>query len=94
MANKYYVYILCNDKKNVLYVGVTNNICRRLSEHVSNLNNGFTHKYKIHKLIYAEVYSSIKTAILREKQIKRWSRVKKEQLINTANPQWEEIDPF
>ncbi len=92
--NKYYVYILCNEKKTVLYVGVTNNLSRRLEEHKSYAVDGFTKKYRVRILIYAESFGDIKAAIAREKQIKHWSRAKKVFLINTLNPEWEELTVF
>lgn len=76
----------------MLYVGVTNNLVRRLEEHKSGLNNGFTHKYNINKLVYFEIFDYIDKAIEREKQIKAYSRIKKESLINTKNPHWQELD--
>ena len=94
MEYNYYVYILCNTKKTVLYVGVTNNLGRRVYEHTIGIHEGFTKKYKTCTLIYAEKYNDVTTAITREKQIKRWSRVKKEALIAAVNPEWEEIAPF
>ncbi len=77
----------------MLYVGVTNNIVRRLAEHKSGLNDGFTHKYNINKLVYFETYDYINLAIAREKQIKAYSRIKKDNLINAKNPDWIELDP-
>ena len=94
MDNKYYVYILCNTTKSVLYIGVINDISRRLAEHKQGLIKGFTKRYNVHTLIYAEAYADVKTAIMREKQLKHWSRQKKEQLINSVNPEWEEILPY
>ena len=94
MENKYYVYILCNKTKSVLYVGMTNDLQRRLSEHKSGAIDGFTKKYNVHCLVYVESFDDVKTAILREKQIKHWSRSKKEELVNSVNPEWNEIPPF
>ena len=94
MDNNYFVYILCNEAKTVLYVGVTNDLRRRLTEHKQGMVEGFTKKYNVDILVYAESRSDIKTAIAREKQIKRWSRKKKENLINTINPEWEELRPY
>ena len=81
----YYVYILSNNYGNVLYVGVTNNLVRRVYEHKNNLVEGFTKKYKTHKLVYFEETSDVNSAITREKQIKNYSREKKELLIDTKN---------
>lgn len=84
----YYTYILQSNNGNVLYIGVTNNLSRRMYEHRNNLIEGFTSKYNCHKLLYFEQTNSIESAILREKQLKRWSRSKKNQLIEKANPQY------
>jgi len=82
---KYYLYILTNKNKTVLYVGVTNNLFRRLNEHAENKST-FTKKYNCKYLIYYEFHSSIAKAIEREKQIKSWKRIKKEELVRTINP--------
>ena len=89
--HNYFVYIITNKNKTVLYIGVTNNLERRLHEHKNKLINGFTKKYNCNILIYFEHTDNIESAILREKQLKRWSRNKKETLINKSNPRWEEI---
>lgn len=86
-----YVYILANGKNGTLYIGVTNNLARRLYEHKNNLVKGFTKKYGIHKLVYYEVYQDIKEAILREKQMKKWKRYWKIKLINQFNPTWSDL---
>ena len=83
----YYVYITANKNNNVIYIGVTNNIERRIYEHKSGEIKGFTQKYNVHKLVYVEMYSNIK----REKQLKGWSRSKKNILIETTNPDWNEL---
>ena len=90
----YYTYITTNKRKTVLYVGVTNNLIRRIGEHKSGQIDGFTKRYNVDILIYAEKYDEIETAIAREKQIKSWSRIRKEKLIETANKDWVEILPF
>lgn len=90
----YYTYITTNKRKTVLYVGVTNNLTRRINEHKSGQIDGFTKRYNVDILIYAEKYEEIKTAIAREKQIKSWSRTRKEKLIETTNKDWTEIMPF
>ncbi len=86
----YYVYIITNPDKTVLYTGVTNNLKRRLSEHYESRGerNHFAGKYYCHKLLSFERFDVIDDAIAREKQIKRWSRKKKEFLIETINPKW------
>ena len=86
MKNEYYVYILTNRFNNLLYVGVTNDIVRRISEHKSHSIQGFTERYKIDKLVYVESRKDINDAIAREKQIKSWNRKRKFDLINTQNP--------
>lgn len=87
----YYVYILTNWNNKVMYVGVTNNLERRLYEHKNNLADGFTKKYNIHKLVYFEDTSDIKVAIEREKQIKGWTRAKKNVLVESDNPEWHDL---
>jgi len=93
MAFTYYVYILTNRNNTVLYTGVTNDLDRRVEEHRSPANHGFTARYRVHKLVYYEEYDDIEEAILREKQIKGGSRQKKIDLINEMNPKWEELFP-
>ena len=87
----YYVYILTNSSNNVLYVGVTNDLERRCYEHKQKLIKGFTQKYNVDKLVYFEVFDSIELAIFREKQIKGYSRSKKDKLINEFNLEWKEL---
>jgi len=89
--NNYYVYILTN-KSNTLYIGITNDLIRRLYEHKNKLIAGFTKKYNIDKLIYYEVFDSPETAIQREKEIKSWTRKKKLELIKKINPNFEELE--
>ena len=89
-----YVYIMASKNNTVLYVGVTSNLPRRVYEHKTGLIEGFTKQYNIHKLVYAEKFDNIKAAILREKQLKGWSRAKKDALITAANPDWSELPPF
>ena len=87
MHNTYYIYIMSNTKNTVLYVGMTNDLKRRVEEHKSNSIPGFTQKYCCHKLVYYETYSDVNQAIYREKQIKGWLRSKKDVLINSINPE-------
>jgi len=87
----FYVYILTNKTHNVLYTGVTNDIKRRLYEHRNELIKGFTQKYHVHQLMYYEQYFDIRTAILREKEIKNLLRRKKEELISHFNPSWSDL---
>lgn len=87
MAN-YFVYILTSTKNTVLYIGVTNDLIRRLTEHQEGINKGFTQKYNLHKLVYYEQFPEIHKAIKREKQLKKWKRIWKDELINSFNPEW------
>jgi len=90
----YYVYILTNAHNTVFYIGVTNNIVKRVFEHKTGLVDGFTKKYKLKKLIYLEEYSDIKEAIAREKQLKNWHRQWKINLIRKANPEFNDLSVF
>lgn len=87
----YYVYVLTNDSNKVMYIGITNNIGRRIYEHKNSLIDGFTKKYRIHKLVHCERYEDVKIAIQREKQLKGWRRSKKNALVETTNPEWKDI---
>jgi putative endonuclease len=88
----YFVYILTNgDRHTVLYIGITNSLERRASEHSLGLGSAFARQYNAHKLIYFEAYSDPTSAIAREKQLKRWSRAKKEALIDRRNPEWRDL---
>ena len=89
--NSYYVYILTNWKGNVMYIGVTNDLERRLYEHKNELVEGFTKRYHVHKLVYYEETSDVKAAIEREKQLKNWARAKKDALVETMNPMWKDL---
>ena len=91
MNTNYYVYNLTNWNIRVLYVGVTNDLRRRLSEHRQGLIEGFTKQYHVHKLVYFEHYGDVQDAIRREKEIKGWTRAKKNALITEANPFWKEL---
>jgi putative endonuclease len=86
--HNYYVYLLANWNNKVLYVGVTNNLERRLYEHKNKLVEGFTKKYNVNKLVYYEMTSDVNAAIRREKEIKKWRREKKNKLIEKLNPNW------
>lgn len=87
----YFVYMLTNKNNTVLYTGVTNNLKRRLYEHQHNLIDGFTKKYNVHKLVYFDYTTDVRSAIAREKQIKGWSRAKKNALINELNSEWKDL---
>lgn len=88
--HQYYVYLITNDWNTVLYIGVTNNLERRVHEH-SNSQGSFTSRYKLNKLVYFEETNDIKAAIEREKQLKSWSRKRKDALINSMNPEWKDL---
>ena len=91
--SKYYVYIMCSRSNSTIYVGVTNNLERRVIEHRTPHNNSFTTRYSCHKLVYYEEYSSVDQAIAREKQIKSWSRERKDRLIDIMNQERNELMP-
>ena len=91
MNNNYYIYILSSENNSTIYVGVTNNLIRRVYEHKNNMVEGFTKKYNVHKLVYFEKTSDVNSAIAREKQIKIWKRLKKNLLIEQVNPQWRDL---
>lgn len=84
----YYVYIITNFNKTVLYTGVTNDLKRRLFEHKNGIYNGFSKRYKCKYLVYYEKFNNVKHAIEREKEIKGWRRSKKEELISNTNMEW------
>lgn len=87
-----FVYIMTNKNHSTLYIGVTNDLCRRIGEHKNHLfKNSFTDKYNLENCIYFEEFPTIEVAIKREKEIKKWNRQKKEDLINSKNPDWKEF---
>lgn len=88
--NNYYIYILASHS-GTLYIGVTNNLERRILEHKEGSIEGFTKKYGCNRLVYYEEYDDINFAISREKQLKNWNRAKKESLIKTLNPGWSDL---
>jgi putative endonuclease len=87
----YYVYILTTNNHRVMYTGITNHLIRRVDEHRNHLADGFTKKYNITKLVYFENTEDVSAAIAREKQLKGWRRSKKDKLIETINPNWEDL---
>ena len=91
MHTESFVYLLANKHNSVLYTGVTNDLIRRVYEHKNKMVAGFTQKYNVERLVYFEVCSGIVVAIEREKQIKGWSRKKKQDLINSLNPEWDDL---
>jgi len=88
---QYYVYILASKKNGVLYIGITSGLVKRVYEHKNNLIEGFTKKYHVHKLVYYEEINDVYTAITREKQIKKWNRAWKVQLIEKNNSDWGDL---
>ena len=93
MAKTYDVYILARTLGGTLYVGVTNDLIRRVYEHRMGLADGFTKKYRVHRLVYFEPYGDIELAIQREKRLKKWNRAWKIQLIEENNPNWVDMYP-
>ena len=88
---RYYVYIMSNIANTVLYIGLTNDLARRVREHKSGAIPGFTQKYNCHKLVYYEEFSEVDQALERKKKKKKWSRVKKDSLIDTMNKDREDL---
>ncbi len=88
---QYCVYILASKQNGTLYTGVTNDLKRRVSEHKSNINPGFTQKYSVHTLVYYECTDDIEAALSREKALKKWKRAWKLKLIETNNPKWRDL---
>ena len=91
MQRQYCVYILTNKTRRVLYIGVTSNLPKRIFEHKNKLAEGFTKKYNIDKLVYFEQTEDINSALHREKQLKKWKRIWKIELIDKFNPEWENL---
>lgn len=89
--NEYYVYILSNFTNTTLYVGVTNDLKRRLFEHKNKMLPGFTEKYNVDKLVYFEKVTDVKSAIQREKNLKKWKRIWKDELIKKFNPTYKDL---
>ena len=91
----YYVYMMTNRYSNVLYIGVTNDLVRRVWEHRNHLiNDSFTARYHLTKLVYFEMTNDIHSAIAREKQMKSWNRARKNALVESQNPTWEDQYPM
>ena len=89
---QYYVYILSNNHRNVIYTGVTNDLVRRVWEHKNHFDkSSFTSRYNVENLVYYEVTTNVESAILREKQIKSWNRNRKNKLIESKNPEWVDL---
>jgi len=87
----YYVYILASKRRGTLYIGVTNDLIRRMYEHKNGLVEGFTKKYKVHNLVYYQQCEDVESVIQREKQLKAWHREWKIRLIEETNPAWKDL---
>ena len=90
-GKNYYVYILTNWNNKVMYIGVTNNLERRVYEHKNKLIKGFTQKYNVNKLVYFEETSDVLSALEREKEVKKWRREKKDTLVLKVNDKWKDL---
>jgi putative endonuclease len=90
---QFYVYILASKIGGTLYIGVTNNLIRRVYEHREKFVEGFTKQYDVTRLVYYEAHSEIEAAIVREKQMKKWNRAWKVRLIEETNPNWDDLYP-
>ncbi len=88
---QYYVYILASKKNGTLYIGVTGDLVKRVYEHKQNEVEGFTKQYHVHNLVYYEIHKDVNEALLREKQMKKWNRQWKINLIEKNNPQWVDL---
>ena len=91
MSPTYYVYIMANQRDGTIYIGVTNNLARRVYEHREKLFRGFSSTYDTNRLAYYEPYADVRDAIKREKQLKKWKRVWKIDLIEQSNPEWRDL---
>jgi len=89
----YYIYILSNRKRTVLYTGLTNSLERRIHQHRMGAQNGFTKRYNCNRLLYYEHFTEIESAIAREKEIKKWFRRRKDALIRSINPEFRDLAP-
>ena len=92
-TRSFYVYILASHIGGTLYIGVTNDLIRRVAEHRLKLAKGFTKKYDVDKLVYLELFEDAENAIKREKQLKKWNRAWKIRLIEELNPNWDDLYP-
>ncbi len=91
MSRQYYIYILASKPNGTLYIGMTNNLGRRVWEHRQGLVEGFRKRYSVHRLVYCESFARPRDAIQREKRLKKWNRAWKIQLIESANPDWNDL---
>ena len=89
--HRYWVYIMTSSSLSTMYIGVTNDLGRRVAEHRAGLGSEFAKKYRVTRLVYAEEYEQIDEAIAREKQLKGWKRIRKNELVRAANPEWKDL---
>ena len=90
-VHEYFVYLLTNEWRNVLYIGVTNSLERRIWQHKQKVVSGFTKQYNCTLLVHIETYDRVEQAIAREKQLKGWTRARKNALVESANPKWKDL---
>ena len=90
---RYFVYIMTSQSRSTMYIGVTNDIGRRVFEHRNGMGSEFAKKYRVNRLVYVEEYEDPSDAIAREKQLKGWKRIRKNELVRAANPDWEDLAP-
>jgi len=91
MEKQFYVYMLASKRNGTLYIGVTSDLIQRIWQHKQKLIGGFTKKYNVGKLVYFEVHADVESAIIREKQMKKWRRAWKIRLIVSENPDWKDL---
>ena len=91
--HRYWVYIMTSNSLSVMYIGVTNDLGRRVVEHRLGKGSAFVKKYKVTKLVYAEEFDQSEEAIAREKQLKGWKRIRKNELVRAVNPDWKDLMP-
>ena len=89
--HRYWVYIMTSSSLSTMYIGVTNDLGRRVAEHRAGLGSEFAKKYKVTRLVYAEEFEQTEEAIAREKQLKGWKRIRKNELVRAANPEWKDM---
>ena len=90
-AKTYYIYVMTNKTRTTIYIGVSNDLVTRVVQHQCGETEGFTKTYKLNRLVYYEIFDDVRDAIAREKQLKGWRREKKNALIATLNPHWEDL---
>lgn len=91
MQKQYFVYILANKRNGTLYIGATDDLVKRTYQHKNNLVDGFTKKYKVHMLVYYESTNDANSMVARERQLKKWNRQWKIELIEKFNPEWRDL---